>query len=84
MEGTVFHLCWLIVCHYALQSSDQHYASEVGGKNYILKIAFFNRFAAALIENQLDCWVLNVVPVSGKNTLPVIVDRGLLGVMHDW
>ncbi|KAJ8540446.1 hypothetical protein K7X08_030365 [Anisodus acutangulus] len=46
--------------------------------------AGFGGFAAALIENQLDCWVLNVVPVSGQNTLPVIFDRGLLGVMHDW
>ncbi|KAJ9553423.1 hypothetical protein OSB04_017468, partial [Centaurea solstitialis] len=44
----------------------------------------FGGFAAALIDNQLDCWVMNVVPVSGPNTLPVIYDRGLLGVMHDW
>ncbi|MCI69322.1 putative methyltransferase PMT11, partial [Trifolium medium] len=41
-------------------------------------------FAAALIEHKLDCWVMNVVPVSGSNTLPVIYDRGLIGVMHDW
>lgn len=27
---------------------------------------------------------MNVVPVSGFNTLPVIYDRGLTGVMHDW
>jgi len=27
---------------------------------------------------------MNVVPVSGSNTLPVIYDRGLIGVMHDW
>jgi hypothetical protein len=27
---------------------------------------------------------MNVVPVSGYNTLPVIYDRGLIGVMHDW
>ncbi|OMO76670.1 putative S-adenosyl-L-methionine-dependent methyltransferase protein [Corchorus olitorius] len=46
--------------------------------------AGFGGFAAALIENQLDAWVLNVVPVSGPNTLPVIYDRGLIGVMHDW
>ncbi|CAN4095835.1 unnamed protein product [Withania somnifera] len=46
--------------------------------------AGFGGFAAALIENQLDCWVLNVVPVSSHNTLPIIFDRGLLGVMHDW
>ncbi|KAI3731110.1 hypothetical protein L1987_62293 [Smallanthus sonchifolius] len=46
--------------------------------------AGFGGFAAALIDNHLDCWVMNVVPVSGPNTLPVIYDRGLLGVMHDW
>jgi len=45
---------------------------------------FFCRFAAALAELKVDCWVLNVIPVSGPNTLPVIYDRGLLGVMHDW
>lgn len=44
----------------------------------------FGRFAAALIDNKLDSWVMNVVPVSGPNTLPVIYDRGLLGVLHDW
>ncbi|KAL8246395.1 hypothetical protein R6Q59_007611 [Mikania micrantha] len=32
-------------------------------------------FAAALIGNQLDCWVMNVVIVSDLNTLPVIYDR---------
>ncbi|KAD7480176.1 hypothetical protein R6Q59_008946 [Mikania micrantha] len=46
--------------------------------------AGYGGFAAALISNQLDCWVMNVVPISGPNTLPVIYDRGLLGVMHDW
>ncbi|KAJ1422256.1 S-adenosyl-L-methionine-dependent methyltransferase [Sesbania bispinosa] len=46
--------------------------------------AGFGGFAAALIDQNLDSWVLNVVPVSGPNTLPVIYDRGLIGVMHDW
>lgn len=27
---------------------------------------------------------MNVVPVSESNTLPVIYDRGLIGVRHDW
>ncbi|XAR71992.1 Phosphoethanolamine N-methyltransferase [Bertholletia excelsa] len=53
-------------------------------RNVLDMRAGFGGFAAALIEHQLDCWVLNVVPVSGPNTLPVIYDRGLLGVMHDW
>lgn len=40
------------------------------------------RFAAALID--LPLWVMNVVPVSGPDTLPVIFDRGLIGIYHDW
>jgi hypothetical protein len=36
------------------------------------------------MEQNFDSWVMNVVPVSGPNTLPVIYDRGLIGVMHDW
>lgn len=43
-----------------------------------------SRFAAALINRKFDCWVMNVVPVTDQNTLPVIYDRGLLGVAHDW
>ncbi|KAF5467895.1 hypothetical protein F2P56_012103 [Juglans regia] len=46
--------------------------------------AGYGGFAAALHDHQIDCWVMNVVPVSGPNTLPVIYDRGLIGVRHDW
>lgn len=42
------------------------------------------RFAAAFVDLGIDAWVMNVVPISGTNTLPVIFDRGLFGVMHDW
>lgn len=45
---------------------------------------FIGRFAAALIKQNLDSWVMNVVPTSESNTLPVIYDRGLIGVAHDW
>ncbi|MCE3050764.1 hypothetical protein HAX54_048045, partial [Datura stramonium] len=38
----------------------------------------------ALHDFSLNCWVMNVVPVSGSNTLPVLYDRGFIGVMHDW
>jgi hypothetical protein len=51
---------------------------------YSIMFLAFCRFAAALIDQNLDSWVMNVVPVSGSNTLPVIYDRGLIGVMHDW
>ncbi|KAJ4824392.1 hypothetical protein Tsubulata_026336 [Turnera subulata] len=53
-------------------------------RNVLDMKAGFGGFAAALNDQGFDCWVLNVVPVSGPNTLPVIYDRGLLGVMHDW
>ncbi|KAL9272341.1 putative methyltransferase PMT11 [Drosera capensis] len=53
-------------------------------RNVLDMRAGFGGFAAALFDQKLDCWVLNVVPVSGPNTLPVIYDRGLIGVMHDW
>lgn len=50
----------------------------------LLVISTVYRFAAALHDVQIDCWVMNVVPISGFNTLPVLYDRGLIGVMHDW
>ncbi|KAH0861478.1 hypothetical protein HID58_089739, partial [Brassica napus] len=57
---------------------------QIGLRNVMDMRAGYGGFAAALAELKVDCWVLNVVPVSGANTLPVIYDRGLLGVMHDW
>ncbi|KAK7276311.1 hypothetical protein RIF29_17450 [Crotalaria pallida] len=53
-------------------------------RNVLDMRAGFGGFAAALIDQKLDSWVMNVVPISGPNTLPVIYDRGLIGVMHDW
>ncbi|KAI0502070.1 hypothetical protein KFK09_017016 [Dendrobium nobile] len=46
--------------------------------------AGFGGFASALIDQKMNSWVMNVVPISGPNTLPVIYDRGLIGVAHDW
>ncbi|KAL5164158.1 putative methyltransferase PMT11 [Glycine soja] len=57
---------------------------EIRLRNVMDMRAGFGGFAAALINQNLDSWVMNVVPVSGPNTLPVIYDRGLIGVMHDW
>lgn len=44
--------------------------------------AGYGGFAASLIDQPL--WVMNVVPVSGQDTLPLIFDRGLIGIYHDW
>lgn len=57
---------------------------ELRLRNVLDMKAGFGGFAAALNDLQLNSWVLNVVPISGFNTLPVIYDRGLIGVMHDW
>ncbi|KAL6003125.1 hypothetical protein ACLOJK_023348 [Asimina triloba] len=44
--------------------------------------AVYGGFAAALIDQPL--WVMNTVLPDGPDTLPVIFDRGLIGVYHDW
>lgn len=41
-------------------------------------------FAAALGRRK-DVWVMNVVPpLHARDTLPIIYERGLLGIYHDW
>ncbi|XP_010258082.1 PREDICTED: probable methyltransferase PMT5 [Nelumbo nucifera] len=39
---------------------------------------------AAFLEENKSVWVMNVVPVNTPNTLPLILDRGFAGVLHDW
>ncbi|XP_022870834.1 probable methyltransferase PMT26, partial [Olea europaea var. sylvestris] len=40
------------------------------------------RLAAALKE--LNVWVVNVISVDAPDTLPIIYERGLFGIYHDW
>nr|GEY87562.1 probable methyltransferase PMT27 [Tanacetum cinerariifolium] len=42
----------------------------------------YGGFAAAL--KDLKLWVLNVVNVDSPDTLPIIFERGLIGMYHDW
>lgn len=44
--------------------------------------AIYGGFAAALKDMQL--WVMNVVPINSPDTLPLIYERGLFGIYHDW
>lgn len=46
--------------------------------------ALYGGFGAAIQTFLGKLWVMNVVPVSGPDTLPIIFERGLLGVYHDW
>ncbi|XP_021760919.1 probable methyltransferase PMT24 [Chenopodium quinoa] len=44
--------------------------------------ASYGGFAAAL--KDLKLWVMNVVTVNSSDTLPIIYERGLFGIYHDW
>ncbi|XP_042018389.1 probable methyltransferase PMT28 [Salvia splendens] len=51
-------------------------------RNILDMKAISGGFAAALSDQNV--WVMNVVPVHAPDTLPIIFERGLLGVYHDW
>ncbi|KAJ7957040.1 S-adenosyl-L-methionine-dependent methyltransferases superfamily protein [Quillaja saponaria] len=42
----------------------------------------YGGFAAAL--RDLKIWVMNVVSIDSADTLPIIYERGLFGIYHDW
>ncbi|KAL5203918.1 hypothetical protein ABZP36_008789 [Zizania latifolia] len=44
--------------------------------------AIYGGFAAAL--RDMSVWVMNVVTINSPDTLPVIYERGLFGIYHDW
>ncbi|KAL6642341.1 hypothetical protein ACP70R_020522 [Stipagrostis hirtigluma subsp. patula] len=44
--------------------------------------AVYGGFAAALREMKV--WVMNVVTINSPDTLPIIYERGLFGMYHDW
>jgi hypothetical protein len=50
--------------------------------SYGLVIVGARRFAAALVTQPV--WVMNIVPVTEPDTLPIIYDRGFIGMYHDW
>ncbi|XP_076907821.1 putative pectin methyltransferase QUA2 [Bidens hawaiensis] len=53
-------------------------------RNVLDKNAHFGGFNSALLDARKSVWVMNVVPTSGVNHLPLILDRGFVGVLHDW
>ncbi|OIV98095.1 hypothetical protein TanjilG_25960 [Lupinus angustifolius] len=44
--------------------------------------SIYGGFAAAL--KDLNIWVMNVVSTDAPDTLPIIYERGLFGIYHDW
>ncbi|RDY01068.1 putative pectin methyltransferase QUA2, partial [Mucuna pruriens] len=53
-------------------------------RNVLDMNAHFGGFNSALLHAGKSVWVMNVVPVSGPNYLPLIQDRGYVGVLHNW
>lgn len=53
-------------------------------RNVLDMNAHFGGFNSALLESGKTVWVMNVVPRNGLNNLPLIIDRGFVGVLHDW
>ncbi|KAG0477960.1 hypothetical protein HPP92_012679 [Vanilla planifolia] len=53
-------------------------------RNVLDMNSLFGGFNAALLEAGKAVWVMNVVPTNGRNYLPLIFDRGFIGVQHDW
>ncbi|WCJ37841.1 S-adenosyl-L-methionine-dependent methyltransferases superfamily protein [Euphorbia peplus] len=44
--------------------------------------SIYGGFAAAM--KDIKVWVMNVVPIDSPDTLPIIFERGLFGIYHDW
>ncbi|KAK9162718.1 hypothetical protein Syun_003620 [Stephania yunnanensis] len=53
-------------------------------RNVLDMNAHFGGFNSAFLEAGKTAWVMNVVPTSAPNYLPLILDRGFFGVLHDW
>ncbi|CAE5964548.1 unnamed protein product [Arabidopsis arenosa] len=53
-------------------------------RNVLDMNAQFGGLNSALLEARKSVWVMNVVPTAGPNHLPMILDRGFVGVLHDW
>ncbi|XP_020581662.1 probable pectin methyltransferase QUA2 [Phalaenopsis equestris] len=53
-------------------------------RNVLDMNAGFGGFNAALLETGKSVWVMNVVPAMSSNYLPLIFDRGFIGIQHDW
>ncbi|KAG9132918.1 hypothetical protein Leryth_022691 [Lithospermum erythrorhizon] len=32
----------------------------------------------------MNVWVMNIIPIDSPDTLPIIYERGLFGIYHDW
>ncbi|CAN1345807.1 Probable pectin methyltransferase QUA2 [Linum perenne] len=53
-------------------------------RNVLDMNAHFGGLNSAMLEAGKSVWIMNVVPTTAPNYLPMIHDRGFVGVLHDW
>ncbi|CAB4264734.1 unnamed protein product [Prunus armeniaca] len=53
-------------------------------RNVMDMSAHYGGLNAAFLEERKSVWVMNVVAVNAPYTLPLILDQGFAGVLHDW
>ncbi|XP_073525628.1 LOW QUALITY PROTEIN: uncharacterized protein [Phyllobates terribilis] len=46
--------------------------------------AHYGGFNAAFLHHHKLVWVMNVIPVGIRDTLPLVLHQGFAGVLHDW
>lgn len=69
------------------QDQVRHYwrlmkVDEAEVRNVMDMNAFLGGFAVGL--STWPVWVMNIVPITGNNTLTAVYNRGLIGAFHDW
>ena len=53
-------------------------------RNVLDMNAQFGGLNHALLEAGKHLWVMNVVPTTASDSLPLILDRGFIGTSHNW
>ncbi|PNY06294.1 putative methyltransferase PMT26-like protein [Trifolium pratense] len=82
VEFTADYKHWkVVISHSYLNGMGINWSSV---RNVMDMRALYGGFAAALKALKFNVWVMNVVPIDSPDTLPLIYERGLFGIYHDW
>jgi hypothetical protein len=82
VEFTADYKHWkVVISHSYLNGMGINWSSV---RNVMDMRALYGGFAAALKALKFNVWVMNVVPIDSSDTLPLIYERGLFGLYHDW
>ncbi|KAM7259287.1 hypothetical protein ACFE04_015028 [Oxalis oulophora] len=64
------------------KSAPKDFTADYEHWKTVVNKSYLNGFAAAL--KDVNVWVMNIVSVDSADTLPIIYERGLFGIYHDW